>query len=233
MKIVLARRKPAARERRDDLSGNTHRQLIGYIGLFLPAILVLVSGVRPTGGLPRWSPLGSLSAYYYSGAAAAFVGLLVALALFLLTYRGYANRLHWADRTAAVVAGVAALGVAGFPTAAPAPPLRPSWWSEWNATVHYGSAVVLFSMFAVFSLWLFRQTPPGETPTSGKRWRNRVYLGCGLAILAGMAWAGLAGRSDASIFVPESLALEAFAVSWLVKGRAGRTIIDKVRSATS
>ena len=50
MKIVLARRKPAARERRDDLSGNTHRQLIGYIGLFLPAILVLVSGVRPTGG---------------------------------------------------------------------------------------------------------------------------------------------------------------------------------------
>ena len=173
-----------------------------------------------------------MSAYYYTGAVTAFVGLLVALALFLLTYRGYDNRLGWADRTAAVIAGIAALGVAGFPTEAPAGVSPFSWWASWNGVVHYVSAVVLFAMFAVFSLWLFRLSALGETPDSDKRNRNRIYLGSGIIIVASMAWAGIAGWRDRPIFLPESVALVAFAVSWLVKGRAGRTIVAAIRSAT-
>ena len=46
---------------------------------------------RPTPGLPRWETLNSVSAYYYSGAVAAFVRVIFALALFLFTYRGYKN----------------------------------------------------------------------------------------------------------------------------------------------
>src|SRR5215212_3999587 len=80
----------------DDLSDNAHRQLIGYIGLFLPVVLIALAMQRD--GLERWRNLESISAYYYTGAVTAFVGMLVALALFLFTYRGYDNKYNWADR---------------------------------------------------------------------------------------------------------------------------------------
>jgi NADH:ubiquinone oxidoreductase subunit 6 (subunit J) len=219
----LRTRGTAASHRSDDLSDNSHRQLIGYIGLAMPLLLIVVAALRPTEGLARWEVLGSISAYYYTGATAVFVGLLVALGLFLLTYRGYANDHRWADRAAAVTAGIAALGVALFPTGAPAPGLELAWWSTATGVIHYASAVVLFAMFAVFSLWLFRLTD-GSRPSRGKLRRNRVYLACGLLIVGGMIWAGVAGLRGGSIFVPEAIALVAFAISWLVKGRAHRTI---------
>ena len=214
----------------DDLSGHAHRQLIGYIGLALPILLVLISASRPIDGLGRWELLGSISAYYYTGAVAVFVGLLVALALLLFTYRGYNNQYHSADRVAAIVAGVAALLVAFFPTRAPDMVAPPSWWTQAAGVLHYVSAIVLFTMFAVFSLWLFRKCGKDEKPDASKRRRNRIFLVCGLVIVASMIWAGIAGATDNAIFLPESVALIAFAVSWLVKGYAHRTIAEAARS---
>src|SRR5687768_11290817 len=101
-----------ATEARDDRSDNSHRQLIGYIGLALPLILVLIAALRPPDPTARWRILDSISAYYYTGAVAAFVGMLVALALFLITYRGYDNKYGRIDRAAAITAGCAALLVA-------------------------------------------------------------------------------------------------------------------------
>jgi succinate dehydrogenase/fumarate reductase cytochrome b subunit len=222
----------SASHERDDLSDNSHRQLIGYIGLGLPIILVLLAAIRPTTNLPRWGILDSVSAYYYTGAVAAFVGMLVALALFLLTYRGYRNKYHWVDRVAGITAGCAAIGVAFFPTEAPKGVPALAWWSKPVGVTHYVSAVVLFAMFALFSLWLFR-LGTSDHPPAGKRWRNRIYLTCGLAILVNMAWAAIAGARDKPIFLPESLALVAFAVSWLVKGRAHKTIAHAIRSVVS
>ncbi|MFC1955918.1 hypothetical protein ACFLWZ_05265 [Chloroflexota bacterium] len=40
-----------------------------------------------------------------------------------------------------------------------------------------------------------------------------------------MLWAGIASFNGAPIFWPEALALEFFAVSWLVKGRADITAV--------
>ena len=68
------------------LAGNAHRQLIGYVGLLLPVLLWLITGWRPIDGLQPWKPLTSVSAYYYTGAVAAFTGMLVVLALFLFSY---------------------------------------------------------------------------------------------------------------------------------------------------
>jgi succinate dehydrogenase/fumarate reductase cytochrome b subunit len=212
----------------DDLSDNAHRQLIGYIGLVLPILLILMAMLRD--GMERWRSLESISDYYYTGAVAAFVGMLVALALFLFTYRGYKNKYHWADRAAAITAAVAALGVAFFPTAAPAGVTALSWWSPRTGVLHYVSAVVLFTMFAVFALWIFRITPSGKQASADKWWRNIMYLVCGIAIVASIIWAGIAGLNRRSIFLPESVALVAFAVSWLVKGYAHRTIADTARS---
>lgn len=214
----------------DDLSGHAHRQLIGYIGLAMPLLLVVISALRPIEGLGRWELLESVSAYYYTGSVAVFVGLLVALALFLFTYRGYRNRYHRLDRAAAVTAGFAALGVAFFPTRAPHESLEPQWWIEADRVLHYGSAIILFAIFAVFSLWLFRVCAPGEKPDAEKRRRNRIFLVCGLVIVGSMVWSAINGAADRPIFIPESIALIAFAVSWLVKGHALRTIANAARS---
>ena len=62
----------------------THRQLIGWIGLWLPFVLFILAGVWYTSGLPRWQTLESRSAYYYTGATSAFIGMLFALALLRL-----------------------------------------------------------------------------------------------------------------------------------------------------
>jgi hypothetical protein len=214
--------------RPDDLSDHAHRQLIGYIGLVLPILLIIIAIVRD--GVAQWESLESISAYYYTGAVAAFVGMLVALALFLFTYRGYRNKYYWADRAASVTAAVAALGAAFFPTAAPKGVTDLLWWSPTIGVLHHVFAVILFAMFAVFALWLFRITPSGEQAPSDKKWRNWVYLVCGMTIVACVIWAGVAGLNGRPIFWPESIALVAFSVSWLVKGYALTTIADAARS---
>jgi hypothetical protein len=54
-----------------------------------------------------------------------------------------------------------------------------------------------------------------------------------MAIVASIVWAGVAGMKKSSILVPESIALVAFAVSWLVKGRVDRSIVATARSIGS
>lgn len=164
----------------------------------------------------------SISAYYWTGAVSLFVGLLAALSLFLLTYRGYSTN-KW-DRRVAIVAGIAAAVVATFPTSPPRGIATLPWWSSWINKTHTVAAITLFSMFAVFSLWLFRKTAEGETPATDKKLRNGIYLLCGIVIVASMVWAFIGGKSGRSIFLPESLALIFFAWSWLVKGRALHSI---------
>ncbi len=224
------RNSPGARAtyRPDDLSDHAHRQLIGYIGLVLPILLIVLTMVRD--GVAGWRSLDSISAYYYTGSVAAFVGMLVALALFLITYHGYKSKYYWADRAASIAAAIAALGVAFFPKAAPTGVAALSWWSPITGILHHVFAVILFAMFAVFALWLFRLTASGEQVPPDKRRRNRVYLFCGIVIVASVIWAGIAGLNGRSIFWPESIALAAFSVSWLVKGYALTTIAEAARS---
>ena len=217
----------------DDRSSHAHRQLIGILGLVLPGLLWLMAVWRPTEALPRLQPLSSVSAYYYTGAVAAFVGILIALAVFLFTYRGYDNVHGRRDRVAAVVAGGAAVVVALFPTAAPAGLSAPSWWTLRTGTIHYASAVVLFGAFIYFSLFLFPKSNvrDGASLPGDKRVRNRIYIVCGGAMVACILWAGGALYAGRPIFWPEALALEFFAVSWLVKGRADRTAVTAVARA--
>lgn len=219
---------PDAASRPDDLSTNAHRQLIGYIGLVLPFLLIIIAVIRD--GTERWKSLDSISAYYYTGGVAAFVGMLVALALFLFTYPGFANKYNWADRLAAKTAAIAALLVAFFPTKEPVGISALSWWKPWTGVLHFVAAVVLFIMFAIFAIWLFRLTADGERPTADKRRRNLFYLICGIAILLCIGWAAFNRLNGRSIFWPESFALIAFALSWLVKGHAPETLVRTARS---
>jgi hypothetical protein len=221
----------AATESPDDLSDHRHRQVIGYLGLALPTLLVVAERLRPNAAADQWSA-SSISAYYWTGAVSIFVGILAALSVYLLTYQGYANEYQKWDRLAAIVAGVSAAVVALFPTSPPHGIATLPWWSGWISKVHAIAAIALFSMFALFSLWLFRKSTPGEPPPPDKKQRNTIYLGCGIVIVASMIWALVAGQTDQSIFWPESVALVSFALSWLVKGRAVSSIKSTFGSAT-
>ena len=221
---------PSPGERPDDLSGHTHRQVIGYLGLALPILLVQAVKFRPNATSDHWSG-DSISAYYWTGAVSLFVGLLAALSLYLLTYRGYANDSHKWDRAAGIVAGSAAAVVALFPTTPPSGMVPLPWWGDWINKIHTGAAIILFSTFAVFSLWLFRKTAPGEQPPADKERRNTIYLVSGIAIIVSMGWAVLAARAGRSIFWPESSALVFFAWSWLVKGQAADSIASTLATA--
>jgi hypothetical protein len=223
---------PEPGQRPDDLSGHGHRQVIGYLGLALPILLVQLVRLRPNAPSDLWVG-DSISAYYWTGAVSLFVGLLAALSLFLLTYRGYANESGRYDRGAAIIAGVAAAVVALFPTSPPKGIAPLPWWAGWISATHAVAAIILFSMFAVFSLWLFRKSgPDGEKPADKKR-RDAIYLLCGVGILASMGWAVVARLSSRSIFWPESLALVFFAWSWLTKGRAFHSVKSTLRAASS
>jgi hypothetical protein len=206
------------RDRPEELSLLAHRRIIGTLGLILPALVYLLAGVRPTPGLARWDLLWSVSAYYYTGAVGVFVGVLFALSLFLFSYRGYKG--VKADRIVGAVGGVAALIVALFPTAAPAGQSVPAWWSEPTGSIHGAAAVLLFAAFILFSVWLFRRsdTPKRSERPPDKRRRDDICLGCGLVMIACVVWAAVAHFVVAPIFWPESIAIVAFAVSWLVKG---------------
>ena len=215
-------------DRPDDNSGHTHRQVIGYLGALLPVLLPLAERFRPGQAQLGWTP-DSISAYYWSGAIPLFTGVLAVLSVFLLTYRGYNNEDGKWDRRAAIVAGIAAALVALFPTE-PSQAIKDlhPWWAEWVDVTHKTAAVTLFGMFALFSLWLFRK---GNADDAEKRRRNTIYMVCGIGILASMGWAAVNMLRKQPVFWPEAAALWFFAWSWLVKGRALRSIATTAKSA--
>ncbi len=111
----------------------------------------------------------------------------------------------------------------------------------WVVNVHFGSAAVLFLVFALFCLWLFRKKAEGDADKEKKgekpkdpekEWRNTVYLVCGVVILACIAWVFVERLSDRSIFWPESVALMFFAISWLVKGFADSPLVKGASKLT-
>jgi len=198
------------------------RMVIGGIGVLLPFLLVAAAWLRPTKDLDVF--LHSLSSYYYTSGIAVLEGTLFTLALFLLVYRGYPNKYKWADEWAARLAAGAALVIALFPTYPPEKVPPPLWWREEFGMVHDWASVVMFLMFALFALWLFRKTDAGmQDLPRGKQWRNRVYLVCGLTIVGSTLWiAFLLKTGHTDILVPEAFAIAGFAVAFLVKGGAAR-----------
>jgi len=97
--------------------------------------------------------------------------------------------------------------------------------------VHYGSAVVLFLSFILFSIWLFRKSsiPRRADRPRDKRRRDDICLACGIVMILAVVGAGWCASRKAPIFWPEAIAIEAFALSWLVKGEARRTAMDALR----
>lgn len=201
------------------LSHKAHRAAIGYIGLLLPFVVVIVAKWRPVPDHQGFL-LESISAYYYTTGVVFFVGGLFALSLFLLTYRGYTDDSE--DLWLARLAALAAFVVAASPTEPPWVSVRLAWWTEWMGWTHNAGAVVLFGSFIAFSLWLFPRTHKGmrDRMSRRKKRQNLIYRICGAVMILSVAGALYLGLTGRSIFIPESVALIMFAISWLTKGKS-------------
>lgn len=179
------------------------RMLIGACGIVLPLtclIYGLVCGMQD-----------SISDFYYTGVRNVFVGILFVLGFFLLTYKGYERK----DSIFANFGFVFSLGVALIPCRGAL------------SLIHFISAFLLFSVFIFFSLRLFTLSLKMGEKTPEREQAYKIYVICGWIMIVCI---GLIGISTISFFKEiretynstfwfETVALIAFAVSWLTKGK--------------
>ncbi len=194
------------------------RRTIGYLGIFLPVILVVLSLFKffDTEVQP------SISHYYFTNLREIFTGTLCAVAFFLICYKGHGNKSIWKnDNLLTNIAGFMALGVALIPTS----PIYETdkfytlipFDLEW---LHYGFAAILFLIFSLLAINVFTigQECNTDIPMSVIN-ENNIYRFCGYSIIVFIAMVPMA-KFQYSTLIFEALSLFMFGTAWLIKGRA-------------
>jgi hypothetical protein len=173
----------------------------------------------------------SLSAYYYTGMRDFFVGGMVVSGLFLITYRLFEKSLN---NVLTIIGGLAALGVAFFPTdrfegsTAVLTPLQARLGEGVVSDVHHWSAGVFLVSLAIISFFFGvqegrrpQQRATGRAMLPPRFWRWFHWV-CALLVLGGVAFVFLAKRehmtADHELLIAEIVAIVAFGLSWFFKG---------------
>jgi hypothetical protein len=208
------------RERSLIISYLAMRRLIGLLGASLPFLVVL-------GGLTQGEPQvqWSISGYYHTNMRDLYVGILSAVALFLMSYRGHEP----IDNFVSTLSGTFALGMILFPTALfSGTVVRVGMFliaDNISAIVHLIFGALFFLALSFNSLFLFTRRHPGVMGKEKKR-RNVIYRTCGIVMILAIAGIGAftfhfketSLAATYPVLILESVALLAFGVSWLVKG---------------
>ncbi len=192
------------------------RNAVGCIGVLLPFVLLLGDAVI----FKHHGLRVSISNYYCSPMRDVLVGSLCAVALFLFFYKGYVeDALGKWDNRATNIAGTAAIGIALFPTTCG----NGHCPSE---LIHLICGSVFFVTLSLISLCLFTRTRKNMHMTRRKKIGNHIYRACGIIILLCTLTMGLyfllfyPEHHDACvIYFSETIALIAFGISWLTKGK--------------
>lgn len=203
------------------ISYNLLRKLIGFIGIFLPIVLVIGSFL--SGKYDSIQP--SISDYYFTTMGDVFVGNLCAVSLFLFCYKGYDYR----DNLTANLAAFFAVCVALFPTTTHLDRNHLGLIEnpEVASVLHFTSAALFFCCLAFFCLYLFKMSK--GYLTKKKKLRNRVYTICGILILASIIILAADHFIEPlnrvlkpynPVILLETVALWAFGISWITKGQA-------------
>ena len=181
---------------------------IAAIGLLLPVVLPFGNWVFVRFGHHTQIMPSSMSSSYYTSTRNIFVGSLCALGVFLIGYRTKASQDVWTT-----IVGLFAIGVALFPTA----PLTPTGYQSIIGYMHLSFALVLLSGLGVFCITSFHRETNAARETT-----NYTYLGAGVAILASLLVAIIAGLTHwgdkwtlTPLYVCEALSVWAFGVAWL------------------
>lgn len=175
----------------------------------------------------------SISHYYYTTVGGVFTGVLSAVALFMFCYRGYPQRdeeIIPSDSFMTNLAGICALGIAIFPTSSDfciGDNVRTFISSEIMGYVHYIFAGFFFITLSLISLFNFRRTAKvedfGKMPSHNfYKYSGLVMLTCLGLLLTCYIWLYEAYpqlETYCTTFILESIALLAFGLSWLKKGR--------------
>jgi cellobiose-specific phosphotransferase system component IIC len=176
-----------------------------------------VSGNKLFGGHLR----GSISSYYYTRVGNVFVGVLFALAVFFLSYNYKPLRNFETDGILSKLLSLFAVGVAVFPTAEKIGAADRG--EQLVSAVHLSCAGLLFVLLGVFSFFRFTLSDkPPDQRDKDKRARNAVFRICGLTIFGAIAlvllsmWAKPPASWHSLLWL-ETICVEAFGVSWLVK----------------
>ncbi|MBI5370744.1 MAG: hypothetical protein HZA79_01830 [Sphingobacteriales bacterium] len=200
------------------------RKSIGILGVSLPVVLVLFSLVPFFH--TRIQP--SISHYYHTNLRDLFTGVLCAVGLFLLRYKGHYNKVFWKnDSLLTNIAGVMAFGVAFFPTgpvqcADKIHTLIPFCYS-WLGWLHYGFAGVFFLALSIISICVFTIGQKTEASVKTSLYNeNHIYKTCGYLMLLFFVLTPVCDIFNCfnySTITFEALMLFAFGISWLIKGR--------------
>lgn len=211
----------------------TMRKLIGIFSLSLPIVLIIGSLIFSNCN----QILSSISEYYHSNMRDVFVGILCAISLFLFSYKGYDIK----DFIATKLASILALGIAFFPTTVELQStsciIQPIHENHIFGIIHLVSAALFFILLAYMSLFLFTKSNKTKSDISiEKKIRNIIYRVCGIIMIICIIIIAiitmLPKNSNINKYSPvfwlETIALFAFGISWLIKGKS--LFKDKVKN---
>ncbi|WP_299183425.1 hypothetical protein [uncultured Aquimarina sp.] len=203
------------------------RKTIGILGLALP-ILLLVS---------HQQLLSSMSHYYYTAGGVFFILILSAFGLILINYGGYPKQEgeRFSDRFITTVAGICILITVLVPTKSENP-LGTLFFTDTPylfghqsnsllGTIHLLSAAFFFFLLGYMSFYKFVLNHDASAS------RNRLFKRCGIIVWAAVGTLIIIFAIEkllninmdevfpAYTFWLEWVAVYAFAVAWLVKGK--------------
>jgi hypothetical protein len=206
------------------ISFKTLRRLVGWLGIAIGFGVII-------GGFIQSSNIQScISDYYYTNMRDFMVGILCAVGVFLLSYKGYER----IDTVINFTTGICAFGIALFGDGF----IKGVCGifcldGEISKYIHLFFAVSFFLLLAFNSIFLFTKTRifyySYETkekitnPTNRKIIRNKIYIICGIIIFSAISIDAIYmiffhNWSYYTSLILEIIALIAFGISWLIKG---------------
>lgn len=178
------------------------RATIGWLGMLLPWIVVLLIGYFPA----------SISATWYTNACTVFMIILGSASFLLISYKGY----DLIDDILLTCSGIAGLGICLFPCSITSVPEKVGTFmidNQVSDILHCAFAVIFFGLLAYNSIFLFTKST-GEM-TKKKKARNIIFRVCGIGMIA--SFFILLLPIPCVIWVVETVALFFFGISFLTK----------------
>lgn len=195
------------------------RAVIGWLGMLLPWIVVVLIGYFPH----------SISATWYTNACTVFMIILGSASFLLISYKGYSL----IDDILLTCSGIAGLGICIFPCAVTSVHEKVGTFlidNQVSNILHTVFAVLFFGLLAYNSLFLFTKSA-GEI-TEKKKARNIIFRVCGIGMVASFVIL-LIPNFPHKTWLMETVALFFFGISFLTKANIYPWLFcDKKRERT-